>query len=188
MLERVGQFATAQLQRPVRLTTDDPDGQWQLAVHPGGQVEDLSDRPRGRRRGHDPGQRPKRRIATRLASLALLALVVGTGAFLIVQSQRGRSPEPTAAPAPKAPRRSADPPALRPTASTPDAKAAAAKLRRTRRELRLERRRGQRLTRDLEHTESQRGAWEQWARKFDRKRYGKLKQAAARREKSTPRP
>jgi len=155
-------------------------------VHPGGRVEDLTDRPRGRRRDHEPGQRPKRRIVTRLASLAVLALVVGTAAFLIVQSQRQSSTEPSAASATKVPRRSADSPALRPI-STPDAKAAAAKLRGTRRELRLERRRGQRLTRDLKHTESQRAAWEQWAREFDRKRYSKLKQAAARRATSPPR-
>lgn len=181
-------------------------------MHPGGQVEDLTDRPRGPRRGHDPDPRPKRRIATRLASLALLALVVGTAAFLIVQSQRQSSTKPSAARASKAPRRSADPPALRRTASSPDAKAVAAKLRRTRLKLRLERRRGQRLTkaaaakrlrvrrelhlerlrgqrltRKLEHTESQRGAWEQWAREFDGKRYTKLKRAAARRAKPTPR-
>ena len=33
------------LGRPVRLTTTDPDGEWELAIHPDGQVEELAARP-----------------------------------------------------------------------------------------------------------------------------------------------
>lgn len=41
VLERVARFAREDLGRPVRLQTTDPDGQWELGVHPDGRVEEI---------------------------------------------------------------------------------------------------------------------------------------------------
>lgn len=42
VLDRVTQLAAGPLGRPVRVDTRDPDGQWQLIVHPDGHVDDFA--------------------------------------------------------------------------------------------------------------------------------------------------
>ena len=44
VLERVRKTAV-ELERPVRLTSKDPDGEWELAVHPDGNVDELAANP-----------------------------------------------------------------------------------------------------------------------------------------------
>jgi hypothetical protein len=45
VLSRVATYARDELHRPVRLHTTDPDGQWELAVHPNGDVDELAGQP-----------------------------------------------------------------------------------------------------------------------------------------------
>lgn len=45
VLERVAAYARDELARPVRLQTTDPDGQWELAVHPNGDVDEIAGEP-----------------------------------------------------------------------------------------------------------------------------------------------
>jgi len=64
VLERV--TATAlEVGRPVRLTSTDPDGVWELAVHPDGTVQELAAHPTTKTRQSPP--RPPRRPAAPLS-------------------------------------------------------------------------------------------------------------------------
>ena len=99
VLERVTRTA-ARLDRPVRLTTTDPDGEWELAVHPDGSVDELAGRPAPEPR--EPPVLAEREAAT-------------TGAALPADA-----PEPPPLP-PVAPRVvRATPPAPDPVALAPD--------------------------------------------------------------------
>jgi MinD-like ATPase involved in chromosome partitioning or flagellar assembly len=50
VLAHVTELAAGPLGRPVRVDTVDPDGHWQLVVHPDGQVDDFADDDHSRRR------------------------------------------------------------------------------------------------------------------------------------------
>jgi len=106
VLQRV--TATAiEVGRPVRLTSTDPDGEWELAVHPDGHVQELAARPaRPTRRAAAPRatppaqpihDRPTRSSATRVgAGLALLAAILTTAVVVTSTSeQRAPTPAPT---------------------------------------------------------------------------------------------
>ena len=127
VLERVAATA-ATVGRPVRLHSSDPDGDWTLAVHPDGRVDELAARPAavapvmpavavagspprpvGRaavRSMRPPGSRRRRlagRVAAGLGLLAgiavVLALLITNGPATVVRDQTPRMPTRSAPPA-----------------------------------------------------------------------------------------
>lgn len=103
VLERVAAYARDELNRPVRLHTTDPEGKWELAVHPNGDVDELAGEattavappapavrvPRRRdkivappatpRRGARP---PRRRLIEAAAALLVLAAAIAAAVLL----------------------------------------------------------------------------------------------------------
>lgn len=61
VLQRVAAYARDDLHRPVRLQTHDPDGQWELAVHPNGDVDELASEPTNADAATAPVRVPRRR-------------------------------------------------------------------------------------------------------------------------------
>jgi hypothetical protein len=118
VIDLVADATAAALERPVKLEVTDPDGHWQLLVHPDGEVEALAEQ---------PAPRPRvRALRVRRAVLAsgVGALMLGcVGAVVLSRDQGGErrvvasravKPQPPAAP-------SAHPEALKPpSASQPD--------------------------------------------------------------------
>jgi hypothetical protein len=111
VLERVAAYARDELHRPVRLHTTDPDGRWELAVHPNGDVDELAGEPTSappaaatvrvsRRRTvaertSTPGaprrgvRQPRRRL---IEAGVALGLVVAIAVVLVLSSRSDPSP------------------------------------------------------------------------------------------------
>ena len=117
VLERVTATATS-IGRPVRLTSTDPDGQWELAVHPDGQVDELAGRPVAPTPGaarpapvsaHRGARAPltreggrRGRVARRLLGAGAVAALLGS-AVAVVMATTGGEDKPSAAPRVSAP-------------------------------------------------------------------------------------
>lgn len=117
VLERVTTTATS-IGRPVRLTSTDPDGEWELAVHPDGQVDELAGRPvapapgaarparvsaqRGARAPLTRGGGRRGRVARRLLGAGAVVALLGS-AVAVVMATTGGEDKPSAAPRVTAP-------------------------------------------------------------------------------------
>lgn len=155
VLQRVMATATS-LERPVRLNSTDPDGEWELAVHPDGTVVELAGKPvsqptvtrvtpapldvgvpaeptslgltRSQRRwAGEPRERRTGRPAVRIGVALALLMCLGAAAALVVTNGPATVVKsPTPPPPPPAP------PAISPDASAAASDAAAAKARQRR--------------------------------------------------------
>jgi hypothetical protein len=98
VLERAAATATT-VGRPVRLNTTDPDGDWELAVHPDGRVDELDAHPApapatadtpapitppARRRSREPRQPARGPIARRLVVAAGLVIAISAATALVL--------------------------------------------------------------------------------------------------------